>query len=64
MAGKPPAIPVAEVPRMNPGDEAEPGTPQTGEAVCPACAGTGRRDGRACAACGGAGTIVQIVGDA
>ena len=48
----------------NPGDEVAPGTPQTGEAPCPDCSGTGRRDGAPCPACGGTGTVVQQIGDA
>ncbi len=48
----------------HPGDEARPGSPQTGEQICPDCQGTGRREGDACAACGGSGRIVVIVGDA
>ncbi len=49
---------------LNPGDEAPPGTPGTGEDVCPDCRGTGRRDGRECATCGGTGKIVEGVGGA
>jgi hypothetical protein len=45
------------VERMKPGDEARPGTPGTGEALCPDCAGKGRRDGRACPTCAGTGKI-------
>lgn len=47
-----------------PGDEVAPGTPQSGEAPCPACSGTGRVEGKACEACGGGGTITALVGDA
>jgi hypothetical protein len=43
--------------RAKPGDEARPGTPGTGEALCPDCAGSGRRDGRACPTCAGTGKI-------
>jgi hypothetical protein len=49
---------------LNPGDEAAPGTPGTGEDVCPVCRGSGRRDGRACANCGGTGKIIEGVGGA
>jgi hypothetical protein len=61
-----PAVPAATAasPR-NPGDEAAPGTPQTGEDICPECGGSGRKDGQTmCANCGGTGRIVKIVGDA
>lgn len=47
-----------------PGDEDEPGAPQTAEAVCPRCAGQGRIDGADCPDCGGTGVITAIVGDA
>lgn len=47
-----------------PGDEAEPGTPQTGEGVCPVCGGEGMVAGRPCANCRGTGKIVVNVGDA
>ncbi|MBD0274158.1 MAG: hypothetical protein ICV73_19785 [Acetobacteraceae bacterium] len=48
----------------NPGDEAAPGAPQTGEAICPECGGTGRVQSGECPNCGGTGRVVQIVGDA
>lgn len=48
----------------NPGDEAEPGSPQTGDQICPACSGTGKTEGAACAECGGTGRVTVIVGDA
>ncbi len=35
-------------PKLNPGDEGAPGTPGTGENVCPDCSGTGRIDAQAC----------------
>jgi DnaJ-class molecular chaperone len=47
-----------------PGDEAEPGTPGTGEALCPVCAGKGKVDGRDCDNCGGTGKITEGVGGA
>jgi len=49
---------------MNPGDAAPPGTPGTGENLCPECGGTGRCEGRECANCGGTGRVVQAVGGA
>ncbi|MBK4737696.1 hypothetical protein [Noviherbaspirillum pedocola] len=50
--------------QRNPGDEATPGAPQTGEDVCPVCGGSGKTDQGTCANCGGSGRIVKIVGDA
>ena len=49
---------------MNPGDEAPPGTPDTGENVCPTCGGTGRIDGKECLACGGTGKVIEAIGGA
>lgn len=50
---------------MNPGDEVPAGTPQSGEAVCPECAGTGKLAGdKPCMGCGGTGKVTQLVGDA
>lgn len=51
-------------PDMNPGDEAKPGTPGTGEDVCPTCRGSGRTDGAACETCGGTGKITRAIGGA
>lgn len=49
----------------HPGDEAAPGSFQTGEETCPECHGSGKKeDQAACANCGGTGTVVRIVGDA
>lgn len=48
---------------MNPGDDAEPGTPGTGEDICPTCHGSGKlADGRSCPSCGGTGRIVEGIG--
>jgi DnaJ-class molecular chaperone len=47
-----------------PGDEVAPGTPQSGEAPCPACGGDGMVESRPCEACRGSGTITALVGDA
>jgi DnaJ-class molecular chaperone len=53
---------------LNPGDEAEPGTPGTGEDVCPVCQGTGRQPGEPndedtpCPNCGGTGVITEGIG--
>lgn len=48
----------------NPGDEARPGSAQTGEVTCPACHGSGRLGTEPCRNCGGTGMVVRIVGDA
>ena len=55
---------MAQQPDMNPGDEVAPGTEQSGENVCPRCAGTGRVDDQPCAFCGGSGRVIELVGDA
>jgi hypothetical protein len=49
---------------LNPGDEVPPGTPGTGEAVCPQCRGTGGIGGSRRDNCGGSGRIVQAIGGA
>ncbi|PSC04020.1 hypothetical protein SLNSH_15530 [Alsobacter soli] len=48
--------------RLNPGDQAPPGTPGTGENVCPKCHGTGRLNGAACENCGGSGKVIEEIG--
>jgi DnaJ-class molecular chaperone len=50
--------------QRNPGDEAAPGSAQTGEDICPECQGSGRQGQNACVNCGGTGRIVKIIGDA
>jgi hypothetical protein len=45
--------------QQEPGDEAAPGTPGTGEDICPQCGGSGRRDGATCPNCGGSGKIIR-----
>ena len=49
-------------PKPAPGDDAAPGTPGTGENVCPDCSGTGRIDQKPCPACGGTGKVMEGVG--
>ncbi|MBF0394904.1 MAG: hypothetical protein HQL38_19685, partial [Alphaproteobacteria bacterium] len=49
---------------MHPGDEAPPGTPGTGEGLCPICQGSGRLDGDRCESCGGTGRVIQGIGGA
>jgi DnaJ-class molecular chaperone len=48
----------------NPGDEAPPGTVGTGEAICPDCAGTGRKGSERCPNCNGTGKVIRAVGGA
>jgi DnaJ-class molecular chaperone len=50
--------------KTRPGDEAPPGTPGTGEDVCPDCEGSGKRQGRECPTCQGTGRIVEGIGGA
>lgn len=51
-------------PPRAPGDEAPPGSAQTGMVPCPDCKGSGQRAGQPCPSCEGSGQVVQIVGDA
>lgn len=43
---------------QRPGDVAPPGTPGTGEDVCPTCQGRGMLDRRRCANCSGTGVVI------
>jgi hypothetical protein len=45
-----------------PGDDASPGTPGTGENICPVCGGSGRVNGRLCANCDGTGKVTEGIG--
>ncbi|MDO9707091.1 hypothetical protein [Paracraurococcus lichenis] len=47
--------------KLNPGDAAAPGTPGTGEAVCPDCQGKGQVSGQRCRTCDGTGIVIQGV---
>lgn len=49
---------------LKPGDQAAPGTPGTGEALCPVCGGKGNIDGKPCAECAGTGVVIQGIGGA
>ena len=42
-----------------PGDEADRGTPGTGENICRHCNGTGEHDGSPCPECGGTGKVIE-----
>jgi RecJ-like exonuclease len=50
--------------KVNPGDDAAPGTPGTGENVCPECKGSGKLGSAPCPACGGTGKVIEGVGGA
>lgn len=58
MATAPPDMPK----ERNPGDEAAPGTPGTGEDVCPQCNGSGRSGGGPCPNCAGTGKVSRGIG--
>lgn len=49
---------------LKPADEAAPGTPGTGDALCPTCGGSGTVNGRPCADCAGTGVVTQGIGGA
>ncbi len=51
-------------PLTNPGDEAVPGTPSTGENICPVCNGSGRSESGQCQNCGGTGKVIEGIGGA
>ncbi len=51
-------------PPPNPGDEAPPGTPGTGEDVCRRCRGTGHIREGVCPDCNGTGRVVEGIGGA
>ena len=45
-----------------PGDDAPPGTPGTGEDVCRNCKGRGTVEGEECPECGGTGYVIEGIG--
>jgi DnaJ-class molecular chaperone len=47
---------------VNAGDDAKPGTPGTGENVCPECNGVGKLGQGSCPKCGGTGKVVEGIG--
>jgi hypothetical protein len=65
-SGGRPGSAVTSRPAMSPGGQAPPGTPGTGENVCPVCGGSGR--GREptmrCPNCEGTGKVVVGIGGA
>ncbi|MBV9782307.1 MAG: hypothetical protein JO264_00665 [Acidisphaera sp.] len=54
----------ATQPKLNPGDEAAPGTPGTGEDICADCGGSGRVKGQECQTCSGTGKVTKAIGGA
>ena len=49
-------------PPLDPGDDAAPGTPGTGENLCPRCNGSGRDGEGDCPECGGSGKVISGIG--
>jgi hypothetical protein len=56
--------PAAHPAERAPGDEAVPGTPGTGEDICPECRGSGRIGPQSCFNCNGSGRIIKAIGGA
>nr|WP_246368222.1 hypothetical protein [Aurantimonas endophytica] len=55
-------LPKDETDPLKPGDEAAPGTPGSGENVCPACGGSGQNQGEPCLRCLGTGVVLEGIG--
>jgi DnaJ-class molecular chaperone len=54
---------ISSEPKLNPGDEAAPGTPGAAEDICDECGGTGQLAGGVeCPACGGSGRVMRGIG--
>jgi hypothetical protein len=53
---------LADAEKLNPGDEAQPGAPGTGENTCPACGGSGTLNDAPCEECGGSGIVIEGIG--
>lgn len=63
MTGSSSRSPIPATSAINPGDEAAPGTPGTGEDICRKCGGSGQcSNGSECPACGGTGKVTVGVG--
>lgn len=57
------STPGAQPSHLKPGDEAQAGTPGTGEDLCEVCGGSGlRKDGSECPNCEGTGRVVHGIG--
>ena len=50
--------------KVNPGDQAAPGTPGSGENVCPDCKGSGKLQNAPCKTCGGTGKVIEGISGA
>ena len=48
----------------SPGDEVAPGTPGSGEDICPNCHSSGQVNGQDCENCSGTGLITKAIGGA
>lgn len=46
------------------GDEVPPGTPGSGDDVCPRCNGSGKMEQKECENCAGTGVITRAIGGA
>lgn len=58
-------VPGTGTPPLAPGDQAAPGTPGTGEDICPDCGGSGAGDnGSPCTTCSGTGKVIVGIGGA
>ena len=53
---------MADPEETKPGDDATPGTPGTGENVCPDCKGSGMLNGNECPTCSGTGKVTEGIG--
>ena len=49
---------------LNPGDDAAPGTPGTGENLCPARSGSGEKGSQKYEGCNGTGKLIEGIGGA
>jgi len=58
------STPMANQSEQAPGDEAAPGTPGTGENICPVCNVSGRSASGECQNCSGTGRIIAGIGGA
>ena len=53
---------MADTDPIKPGDVAPPGTPGTGEDLCPKCSGSGKLGSDTCSECKGTGKVISGVG--
>jgi hypothetical protein len=62
MASEKPVTGHPDTPKLNPGDQAAPGTPGAGENICRECQGTGKLGEKDCPICGGTGVVIEEIG--